>query len=282
VKLSKSNHPFLLSAVLSTLLFAKPTFASTIDEPAVLVIGASYANGSTPFDDALIAPLSGIGVNFGSYLSVGNALVRARQLAGFVINEGQSGATTFDRPACVFDTCGPHGWHGYMTQFGKALARVTIPDANHPGQVLGYNADHVLISIPNDCLHSEAFGIPQSESEPCDFEQLDDVISRLIEVGRVAISHGITPIFEAYPPWRKLDIGLMRSLFGFTWTIDRSSYEYLRDFYFDRVTYELPEALVVDPWIHFVHIGDGIHPSPATAMRAGREYATAIFEHRMN
>jgi hypothetical protein len=246
------------------------------------VVGASYANGSTPFDDALNAPLYGIGVNFGSYLSVGNALVRARQLAGFVINEGQSGATTFDRPACSFDSCGPHGWQGYLTQLRKALARVTIPDVNHPGQVLGYNADHLLISIPNDCLHSEAFGIPQSESERCDFEQLDDVITRLIEVGRVAISHGITPIYEAYPPWSKLNLALMQSLFGLNWTIDRDSYEYLRDFYVDRVTNELPEALFVDPWTYFVHIGDGIHPSPLTAMHAGREYATAIYEHRMN
>lgn len=274
------RHWRCLISPLIAVLWQNASFATTAPEPAVLVIGASYANGSPPFDDALVAPLGGMAVNFGSYLSVGNALVRNQNLSGFVINEAQSGATTFDRPACTTSTCGPHGWHGYKTQFRKALARVTVPDRAHPGQVLGYNADHVIISIPNDCLHAEAFGIPPNEATACDLDELDAVVTRLIEVGETALSYGIVPIFEAYPAWRSLDWPLMQALFGVAWTIDESSYAWLRQLQHARVVNELPEAIFLDPWRGFQHIGDGIHPSPMSAMHAARKYAQVIIESR--
>ena len=66
----------------------------------LLVIGASYGEGKTPFNNGL-APLGGISVGFGSYLSVGQALTRAPQLPGYVINEAQGGATTFARSYCA-------------------------------------------------------------------------------------------------------------------------------------------------------------------------------------
>jgi len=65
----------------------------------LLLVGASYAEGKTPFNNG-IAPLGGVAVGLGSYLSVGQALTRTPLLPGFVINEGQAGATTFARPYC--------------------------------------------------------------------------------------------------------------------------------------------------------------------------------------
>ena len=76
-------------------------------EQPILVIGASFANGSTPFNDNLEAPLGGIAVGFGSYLSLGDALIRNSTVSGFVINEAQAGATTFDRESCLPEVCGP-------------------------------------------------------------------------------------------------------------------------------------------------------------------------------
>ena len=66
----------------------------------LLVIGASTAQGVTPYNNG-IAPLNGIAVNFGSFLSLGQALTRNHKLPGFVINEAQAGATTFPRLACA-------------------------------------------------------------------------------------------------------------------------------------------------------------------------------------
>ncbi len=83
-----------------------PAWAAQALSPAILVIGASFENAVTPFNDKLEAPLGGISVNAGSYLSLGNALARTPLLDGFIINEAQAGATTFDRLNC---TPGPAG-----------------------------------------------------------------------------------------------------------------------------------------------------------------------------
>src|SRR3990167_7312053 len=81
----------------------------------LLVVGASYAEGKTPFNQG-IAPLGGIAVGFGSYLSLGQALTRSAPLPGYVINEGQAGGTTFARSYCApgASTCGPATWDSYM------------------------------------------------------------------------------------------------------------------------------------------------------------------------
>lgn len=249
-------------------------------EPAILIIGASYANGATPFNDAMDAPLGGICVNFGQYLSVGNAIVRDGRLAGFVINEAEAGATTFDRLACSSVGCGPAAWHGYDVQLRKALSRVAVPDPEQPGHTLRYNADHVIVSMPNDCLHADAFGVPQELAIPCNEAELDEVITRLIAVGAVALAHGITPVFEAYPDWPSLDFERVRQMFGVAWTIDEVSYTYLRSQHLTRIANELYGSVVVDPWHDFVHIGDGLHPSPETALKAGRELVLTILTDR--
>ena len=48
-------------------------------EPAILVIGASLSEAKVPFNDELQAPLGGISVALGSYLSLGNAYYMLRQ-----------------------------------------------------------------------------------------------------------------------------------------------------------------------------------------------------------
>lgn len=255
--------------------------AAAVDpEPAILIIGASFANGVTPFNDAMDAPLGGICVNFGRYLSIGSAVVRDPRLAGFVINEAEAGATTFDRDACSTVGCGPAGWHGYSTQLYKALARVAVPDPEQPGRTLRYDADHVIISMPNDCLHADAFGVPQEFAMPCNEPELDAVVTRLIAVGAVALDHGITPVFEVYPDWTSLDFERFRQLFGVAWTIDETGYTYLRSQHLTRITNELSGSVVVDPWRNFVHLGDGLHPSPETATTAARELVQVILTNR--
>ncbi len=259
------------------LMTISSAWATQSEEPAILIIGASYANGATPFNDSSSAPLGGMAVNFGRYLSVGNAIVRDPRLAGFVFNEAEAGATTFDRPACTGNRCGPMGWHGYDTQLKRAMARVS--ERREDGGIR-YHADHVIISMANDCLHADAMGVPQSQAKPCSTSELDAVIGRLISVGRTASTHGIAPVFEVYPAWSDLDLALTKRLFQLTWTIDESSYTYLRDQHRTRIPNELPGSLVVNPWRNFQHIGDGLHPSPTTANTAGSLLVKAINSHR--
>lgn len=248
--------------------------------PNVLVIGASYGNAAIPFDDQLQAPLGGIAVNFGDYLSLGNALVAEKKINGRVINEAQAGATTFPRlacppPAAPDPTCGPAGWQGYQTQLDKAVARTAVPDPA-TGAVLEYKATHVVITIPNDCLHSDSRGIPQAVAQPCTASELNEVATRLIAVGQSALDKGITPVYTVYPAYSSLDLPFTESAFGFAWVIDEQGYNYLRSNTAQRIRHELPGALVVDAWKGFTHMGDGLHPDERSTRKAADRIAKAI------
>jgi hypothetical protein len=238
----------------------------------LLVVGASYAEGKTPFNNG-IAPLGGISVGFGSYLSLGQALTRTNPLPGYVINEAQGGAGTFARPYCApgAPACGPAGWESYQTQFQKALARVAQPPSFNT-----YNARYVVITMSNDCLHADAFGIPQNQSQPCTAAQMNQTVDRLVALGQDAVAHGLTPIYDVMPRYEKLDLPLFRSLFGLAWVIGEADYNQLRQLGRTRIGAEVPKAVVVDMWKDFVHMGDGIHPTPETAKRAARIVADEI------
>ncbi|GAM09592.1 hypothetical protein OR1_01872 [Geobacter sp. OR-1] len=81
-----------ISVVLTIVIaFATPLFAGQQTQLPLLVIGASYENGKTPINDSLAAPFGGVAVNLGSYLSLGDALVRTESLNGMVINEAHGG-----------------------------------------------------------------------------------------------------------------------------------------------------------------------------------------------
>lgn len=239
----------------------------------LLVIGASTGQGTTPYNNG-VAPLNGISVNFGSYLSLGQALTRNHKLPGFVINEAQAGATTFPRLACAAGaaSCGPAGWDSYQTQLERAVSRVALPP-----NFTQYNAKYVVITMPNDCLHADAFGIPQNLTVPCSLEQMNGVAERLLSVGRSALSKGITPVFGLAPRYESLDLPLFQAKFGLYWVISEANYKAMRSLIQQRLSSELPGALVLDIWREFTHIGDGIHPNPATTQKAAN-----IIAHKLN
>ncbi|MBI3380958.1 MAG: SGNH/GDSL hydrolase family protein [Aquabacterium sp.] len=261
-----------------TALALQPALADTAPtDPSrlpLLIIGASYAEGKTPFNNG-IAPLGGVSVGLGSYLSVGQALTRSPLLPGYVINEGQAGGTTFARSACApgASTCGPATWDSYATQLQKALARVAVPPSFNT-----YNARYVVILTPNDCLHADAFGVPQSTTQPCTAAQMNQVADRLIAVGNQARAAGLTPIFDVMPRYKQLDLPLFRSLYGLAWVISEADYNTLRTVTSSRVRSEVPGAVVLDIWKDFVHIGDGIHPTPETARKAARTIGIELLQ----
>jgi hypothetical protein len=238
----------------------------------LLVIGASYAEGKTPFNNG-IAPLGGISVGFGSYLSLGQALTRSELLPGYVINEAQGGAGTFARPYCApgAGVCGPAGWDSYQTQLQKAMARVAVPPS-----FTQYNAKYVVITTSNDCLHADAFGIPQTQSQPCTQAQMNQTVDRLVALGQAALAAGITPVYDVYPRYDKLDLVHFRDAFGLAWVIGEHDYNLLRDLSRSRLRAELPQALVLDIWKDFEHLGDGLHPTPETTRRAARVIALEL------
>ena len=241
-------------------------------ERPLLVIGASYSEGKTPFNNGL-APLGGISVGFGSYLSLGHALIRNDSMPGHLINEGQAGATTFARPYCPAGSpaCGPAAWDSYQTQLERALARVA-----QPPNFSTYNAKYVVISTANDCLHADAFGIPQSTTQPCTPSQMNAVVDRLIAVGQYALSKGVVPVYDIMPKYQDLDLPLFGATFGLAWVITEPDYRTLRDLGRTRIRAELPAAIQVDMWKDFKHAGDGIHPDDATTKKAARAIAQEL------
>jgi hypothetical protein len=246
---------------------------STADQP-ILVIGASYADGRLPFNDALQAPFGGLAVGLGSYIGEADALVRHGR---FVINEAQAGATTFDRDLCLNEACMPVGWQGYATQLSKALARVTIRNPADPSQVLGYNASYVYISLANDCMHSGAAGVPQAESSPCNQAEVDAFVDRVIDVAEDAMDVGLVPVFSRYPDYDDIDLPSQLAT-GLLWVANEPQWTMLADTFEDRIADELPGAILVDAWRSMETL-DGLHPTPKSATRAGKRIRDAIAEH---
>jgi hypothetical protein len=253
--------------------FADQEQSQKASQLPLLVIGASYSDARTPFHNG-IAPQGGRAVNFGSYLSLGEALTRNALLPGYVINEAQAGAGTFPRPQCPpgAATCSAAAWDSYMTEFKQALARVALPAAAGGG----YNAKYVVITISNDCLHAGAMGVPQPTSTPCSYSDMNGTVNRLIELGNFAISKGITPIFDMYPKYEDLDLELFKTSSGVAWVIDEQGYNTLRDLVHSRLAAELPGAIQLDIWKDFSSIGDGLHPDPHTAKKAAQIIATEL------
>jgi hypothetical protein len=254
---------------ISVFIMSWSVISVAIEKP-ILVIGASYANANLPINDNLEGPLGGIAVDFGSYLSLGNALVRSPLLSGYVINEAQAGATSFDRRACNPTCSDDIGWQGYDKQFTKALARVNNPFI---GEI---NADYLVITIGNDCLHSDAFGIPQEDSVPCSVTDMNAYVDRLIAVGQRAIDLGLTPIFDAYPEFDALDFGITQAAFGLQWMISESDYITLREIHLSKIKSALSGAVIVNMWKNFEHRGDGLHPTDETVAMAATKIARKI------
>lgn len=274
---TRRNSLFL--ALISAAALAAPLAVQAERPPAldlpILLIGASYAEGKTPFNNG-IAPLGGTSVGLGSYLSLGQALTRESKLPGYVINEGEAGATTFARQACppTANSCVAAGWSGYQTMLQRALARVAMPPIFSQ-----YNARYVVITTANDCLHSGAIGVPQGQASQCTLADMNAVADRLIAVGQFAQSKGLTPIYDVLPAYTDLNLPLFQQLNGQVWVIGENDYNQLRNTVRSRIETDLPDALLVDMWKDFKHIGDGIHPDPKTSRRAAELLAKSIRRH---
>ena len=249
------------------------------DEPALLVIGASGVDGQLPINDNMDAILGGVAINYGSFMALGDALIRTPELPGFVINEGQAGAGTFDRVGCNPE-CGPGWWTGFDKQFDRAVARVTIRDPANPANIVGYNAQYMVIGIANDCLHSDAFGIPMDQTQPCALEEINVVVDRFIALGQRALNLGITPIYNIYPACSEETEATAAESWGLLWWIDVEDCNYLRDLHRTRIAAELPDALLVDVWRGSTPSADGMHADRQSSMRAAHRIARAIKQHR--
>ena len=264
----------MVVGVLSMAALHTATAQQLDSQRPLLLVGASFAEAKTPFANG-VAPLGGISVGLGSYLSLGNALIRNNKLPGYVISEAQAGGGTFARPYCAAGatTCGPAGWDSYQTQLERAIARVAVPPA-----FTELNAKYVVIVKSNDCLHADAFGIPQSLAQPCTEADMNATVDRLIAVGQYAISRGLTPIYDIPPAYSKLDMPLFKTRFNLNWVIGEADYDQLRTLHATRIQNELPGAIVLDMWKDFVHSGDGVHPNDASNRAAANVIAKALLK----
>jgi len=241
-----------------------------LERPPILVLGASLENGSPPINDSLLAPFNGGAVNGGSYLSLGDALV---VLGMFVINEAQSGATSFDRDFCLPDSCASFGWQGYSTQLQKALKRVG-----------GANAKYVWIGLGNDCLHSLASGAPWGASPfgACGIVEIDAFVDRAISAAQAAQSAGLTPVFPLFPAYSDLDLPSLQQQTGLPYVADEGQFNLIAEIWKQRLMAEVPDAVIVDAWADFEHLGDGLHPTPKTSLQAARRVVQAIHRHEQH
>lgn len=257
-----------LSVTILGMMFGSVSKADETGKP-ILMLGGSYANGKAPFSEGLQSPLFGIAVANGSFLDLGDALIREEK---FVINEAEAGATSFERLGCGPTSCGTAFWESYDTQFDRALLRVT--DFVNPS--LPINADYVVINISNDCLHPGAFSVPFNETTPCSTIELNAIVDRMLALGQRALDNNLTPSFTSYPAYRDLDFPLFQTQFGFSWVISEADYNFLSDSLKFRITSELPDALFLEIWEEFEHIGDGIHPDTDSVEDAAEIILDAI------
>lgn len=268
----------IVNFVLSLLFLVSPAVQS--EQPdnyvALLVIGSSYINGTTRIDDNTISALNGAAVGAGSYLSLGDALIRSRKLNGLVINEGVVGATTQDRVSCLWYDCLPGGqMPSYMSQFENALRRIAIYDPVN-FTISGYNAKYVVIDMPNDCIHSDAFGVPQASAKPCINQDFIESANRVVDVANKALQLGITPILTLPPKYEDLELSLVQQGLGMYWVIGEYEYNILSETYKTTFESKVPGAIILDVWKHFTHRGDGIHPNRKTVKQAAEKIANIV------
>jgi hypothetical protein len=162
-------------------------------------------------------------------------------------------------------------WDSYQVQLQRALTRVA-----QPAPAGGYNARYVVVTIPNDCLHAGAMGVPQPTSTPCTLADMNATVDRLVALANFALSKGLTPVFTSYPNYEDLDMQLFRTSSNVAWVIDEDGYNTLRGLVESRLAAEVPDALQLDTWKEFTHIGDGLHPDQATARKAAHIVATHL------
>ena len=60
------------------------------------------------------------------------------------------------------------------------------------------------------------------------------------------------------------------------WVLNEAEYNQLRDIHRNRLTTEIPGAIVLNIWKNFTHIGDGLHPASETVKKAAAKIVEAI------
>lgn len=268
----------ILLQVIILLLFASNIQAASVGSTdAIIIIGSSYSNGTTRLDDNHLGSLFGLAVASGGYLSLGDALVREKELNGLVINEANVGNTTFSRYSCLTYECLPYGQlHSYQDQFDSALSRTAIYDPSLPGGIAGFNAKYLIIDIPNDCIHSDAFGIPQAYTHPCTIEEMQHTAHAIIDVALHAESLSMTVIIPLLPKYEDLDLELVKQQLGLLWITDKIQYNKVRTHYKKNLKSNLVNSKIINLWGKFQHRGDGIHPNRKTMTNAARRIANMI------
>ena len=243
----------------------------TLDNKPILMIGSSYINSKTRIDDNGIASLVGLSVGSGSYYSLGDALLRNRRLNGLIVNEGNVGATTFDRFSCLNDYCLSGGkLLGYQSQFENVLKRVAIYEPNNSIPI-AYNAKYIIIGVSNDCIHSDAFGIPQSDTKMCSNQDIDESINKIIDVANNSLEVGIIPLISILPKYSNLDLKLLKQGLNLNWVIDKKTYKKYRKKLIFKIKNELGKKYILNIWNNFSHRGDGIHPNRKTVEHASKQ-----------
>ncbi len=97
---------------------------------------------------------------------------------------------------------------------------------------------------------------------------MQDVADRMVEVGQLVLGLGMTPIFAPYPDVSNIDLELFRQSSLLEWTISPTDYQMLNNIVMTTIASDLPEALIIDYWAEYAHLGDGIHPDLATVENA--------------
>lgn len=301
-----------MTVLLSLLLTGSSSaggFGPVVDkDEAILVIGASLEDGGSPCE--LNADGSGFennvlfcgGLNFGVYQSLATALQNRLLVRGQVINEAIGGATTFPRggyptilpdgtvPGEAFRT--PVGWeqYGFNQQYVRAFTQVFNPLVTPPV----VNARYIVIGIPNDCLHANAFDVAPANTVPDECSQinpqsgksgLEEMVDRLIAIGQTAIASGITPIYTGYPPYVTgadtggINLDMAQALFGFSWVISEGEYNSMVADYNARIPATLGASNVImsNVWANgYQNLGDGLHPTYNVSRQAAIKIVFAI------
>lgn len=214
------------------------------------VIGASYADCDAPLD----SPLQGVGYAGCSFEGLAVKLLKHEELdeSGFTVQSvALGGGMSYDVPGT--------GWKGFASQYQHLLARTFWFD--------GVNRlKYLVISIPNDCLHS----VPCTEQD-----MLDGLIANIKQVAASAHAAGTTVIVNGYPRWEDLDLAIIAGVFGLSNVIDEAGYNTLSALHEQELS-GLPGVLYLRPWDEMFVTIDGLHPVDASVRNAARHIADAI------
>lgn len=269
---------------MKTLIFCCSIFLSVCamatqlsQKPVIGVIGASYENAESPFNDELSGPLAGFTIGQGEgYIDLSSMFERKRAL---ILNEAQAGASTVTTVGCTLTECGSAFWDGFDVQLNRVIARGFNPFT------LAQSVDYVVIGLSNRCLHSDSIGQPWTQTSGCSQEQLDSVVSQYVALAQTAIDQNITPVISQWPEYNRLDLLTTKALFGFTWVITEQDYNYLRDNLNSALSSMEAVLYINNTWKNFElwstdqgDVIDGIHPSPKTIRRAASRILYRINE----